>query len=193
MLAMAQITYSFSSVHNAFQDSHSCFSEVKYQVDTNINCHSSYEAGNGRFQKLYNGRLLASLGCKRQRLEDSFERARDAPSPSTFSEIASLDRCTLLLREATRALQGGYLTAWVRRFSHGGGGTSELGPIPLVVQAKRRLEDMAKVDECHYGAAARELWKEGACSEEHGDAVMDAVITLVVEMQFPGEKETLLV
>ena len=134
------------------------------------------------------------MGAKRQSLEESFDRpcrARGPSHASVFSDIASLDRCTLLLREATRALEGGYLTAWVHRFSRGGveNGSS---PIPLVLKAKRHLEDMAELDEGRYGPATRELWKEGACSEEHADTVMDAVISLVVELQFPSEKDILL-
>jgi hypothetical protein len=129
---------------------------------------------------------LANLGEKRQSLEELFERsygAQGSPRPSVYSDIASLDRCTLLLREATRALQGGYLTAWVQRFSCG-------DSVPLVLQARKKLEDMANIDEGRYGPAVRELGKGGAGfnSEEHSDAVMDAVITLVVEMQFSLEK-----
>jgi hypothetical protein len=194
-MMFAQITSS-ASVQSAFQTSDACSSEINYQVNASIVYHSRYEAGNGRFQNLYNGRLLAHLGVKRQSLEECFERRSRAHEPSctsVYSDIASLDRCLLLLREATRALQGGFLTAWVHRFSCGGGGVgNEAGPIPLVVQVKRQLGEMAKIDEGQYGPAARELCKGSACCEEHGDAVMDAVIVLVVEMQFVGERETLL-
>jgi len=193
-MIVAQITsFHSASVQSAFQTSHACSSEIKYQEKAPILHHSRYEAGNGRFQNLYNGRLLALLGVKRQSLEECQNRAHDASCPSIYSDIASLDRCTLLLREATRAVQGGCLTAWVRRFTCGAGIGSTVGPIPLVLQVKRRLEDMAKIDEVRYGPAVRELWKESACeSEEHGDAVMDAVIVLVVEMQFVGVKKNLL-
>ncbi|KAG7670759.1 hypothetical protein Ndes2526A_g01469 [Nannochloris sp. 'desiccata'] len=193
-MLVAQIT-SNASNQNAFQTSRACSSEINYQINAPIAHYSSYKAGNGRFQNLYNGRLLAHLGVKRQYLEECAEgrnRAHDPSFPSVYRDIASLDRCTLLLREATRAVQGGFLIAWVHRFSCGGGVGSEVGPIPLVLQVKRQIVDMAKIDEGRYGPAARELRKESACCEEHGAAVMDAVIILVVKMQFAGAREALL-